>query len=107
LKINLGETAREFRETLGITQRAAAKALEITTVHLCNFEKGKSSPSQALLDRYQELWGIDLYVVSWCRHGDVQKLPRGLRSAAAQLSRAWQERLDSLVAMATKEQVTT
>ena len=105
MKINLGETARELRETLGITQRAAAKALGITTVHLCNFEKGKSSPSQALLDRYQDLWGIDLYVVSWCRHGSVEKLPRGLRSAAVELSKAWQDRLHSLVAKTAKERV--
>ena len=103
LKINLGETAREFRETLGITQRAAAKALGITNVHLCNFEKGKSSPSQALLDRYQELWGIDLYVVSWCRHGNVERLPQGLRLAAAQLSKAWQKRLDALVAITVEK----
>ena len=107
MKINLGETAREFRESLGITQRAAATLLGISTVHLCNFEKGKSSPSQALLDRYQDLWEIDLYVVSWCRHGDVEKLPRGLRFAAAQLSKAWQERLDAIVEITNKERAIT
>lgn len=98
LKICIGDVARELRETLGISQRAAAEKLGISSVHLCNIEKGKSAPSPALLDRYHELWGIDLYVFAWCRHGELDRLPAGMRQAAAELSKSWQERIEALVA---------
>jgi len=79
---------------LGLTQRAAAEALGISCVHLCNVEKNKAVPSPALLERFRELWNVDLYVLAWCLHGDADKLPEPLRKLMGDLARAWQEQID-------------
>ena len=91
--INLGKTARHLRDSLGLTQRAAAKELGISVVHLCNIENDKAVPSPSLLDRYRELWAVDLYMLAWCLHGDVEKLPKAVRKPMAELAKAWQEQL--------------
>jgi transcriptional regulator with XRE-family HTH domain len=96
LTIRLGNTARELRESLGLSQRQAAEALGITPVHLCNVEKNRAAPSHALIDKYRELWGVDLYVLAWCRHGDVHDLPHGVRNAATALADEWREQLAAL-----------
>jgi transcriptional regulator with XRE-family HTH domain len=91
--IHLGKTARHLRESLGLTQRAAADQLGISCVHLCNIEKNKAVPSPTLLARFQELWNVDLYVLAWCLHGDAKKLPKPLRKPMTELARAWQEQI--------------
>lgn len=96
--IHLGKTARHLRESLGLTQRAAAKELDISVVHLCNVENNKAVPSPALLERFRELWNVDLYVLAWCLHGDTEKLPKGVRKPMAELAKAWQKQLDQAVA---------
>lgn len=93
--ILLGNTARELRESLGLTQRAAAQALGISFVHLCNIEKNRAVPSQTLIDRMRDLWGIDLYVFAWCKHGDASKLPSSVQKAAAELAEGWQQQIDA------------
>jgi transcriptional regulator with XRE-family HTH domain len=95
LNIKLGNAARELRESLGLSQRDAAERLGVTPVHLCNVEKNKTAPSQALVDRYRELWGVDLYVFAWCRHGDISKLPKGMQAAARALSKGWEQQISN------------
>ncbi len=68
--LDMSKTAVYIRKTLGLTQRAAAKALGITAVHLCNVENGRGQPSLDLIDKYQQVWGVDLYVLAWCREGN-------------------------------------
>ena len=94
--IKLGNTARYLRESKGVSQRKAAELLEVSVVHLCNVENNKSVPSAALLDRYRNLWGVDLYVLAWCLNGDVEKLPPKVRKPAAELAKAWQRQLADL-----------
>jgi transcriptional regulator with XRE-family HTH domain len=101
--IPLGKTARHLRESLGLTQRAAAARLGISCVHLCNIENNKSVPSPALLERFRELWNVDLYVLAWCLHGDADKLPKPLRKPMAELARAWQSQIDLEVARTRKD----
>lgn len=93
----LGKTARYLRESFGLTQRAAAKALGISFVHLCNIENNRSAPSSRLLERYKEIWGIDVYIMAWCLHGDLDRLPPGLRHATSQLAAAWERELKRIV----------
>lgn len=96
MDIFLGQTARDLRESLGLTQREAARQLEISHVHLCNVEKNRAAPSQALIDRYRELWGVDLHVMAWCNHGVVNMLPKNLRALASELAEEWQVHVKSL-----------
>lgn len=90
----LGDTARKLRTELGLTQQAVADALGISVVHLCNIENDKAMPSAGLLDRYRKLYGVDLYVLSWCEHPEVSKLPKAVREAAAKLASAWTGQLN-------------
>lgn len=101
--IHVGKTARHLRETLGLTQRAAANTLGITCVHLCNIENNKSAPSPALLERYRELWNVDLYVLAWCLHGDADRLPKPLRKPMAELAKTWQEQIEKAAARNRKD----
>jgi len=94
--LHLGRTARLLRERHGLTQKAAAEALGITQVHLSNIENNKSVPSTHLLDRYRELWGIDLYVLAWCLFGDPAELPASVRKPMVNLTRAWRKELGGL-----------
>ena len=101
--VSIGTTARKLRQTLEWTQLETAEALGVSNVHLCNVEKNKTQPSQSLLDRYRKLWGIDLYVLTWCENGDVEELPRAVHIAASKLATAWQKRIDDLVEEQRKE----
>lgn len=102
MTISLGNTARHLRESLGLTQRAAAEMLGISFVHLCNIEKNRAIPSPTLIDRFRELWGVDLYVLAWCLHGSNEKLPKSMRKAAADLASGWQRQIEKLVATQRK-----
>ncbi len=86
--IKLGSTIKQVREAHGLTQRAAAKVLGVSDVHLCNLEHDKARPSARLLDKMHEEWDIDLYILSWCLHGDLKRLPKAARGPMEQLRRA-------------------
>src|SRR5713226_5066698 len=100
--IHLGKTARYLRERKGMTQIAAAEALGISQVHLSNIENNKAIPSPKLMDRYTELWGIDLYVLAWSVFGDATKLPPAVRGPMVALSTAWRKELGDLVPEGSK-----
>lgn len=91
--IEIGRAARYLRESLGLSQRKAAERLEITPVHLCNIEKGRSLPSPELLEAVRKLWQVDLYVLAWCLYGDHDQLPRPMRKATRSLTKAWRNHI--------------
>lgn len=94
--VHLGKTSRYLRESKGLTQRAMADALGVSYVHLCNIENNKAAPSQSLIDRYRELWGIDLYILAWCLYGDLTELPEPVRKPMKQLAEVWIKELGDL-----------
>jgi len=91
--IKLGHTAKKIREAQGLTQRAAAEKLGISVVHLCNIERNNAAPSRSLVERYQELWGVDLYILAWCLFGEESKLPERIRAPMRELAEAWKAEL--------------
>jgi transcriptional regulator with XRE-family HTH domain len=93
--MNLGDTARSLRESFGLTQRAAAEKLGVSVVHLCNIENGKSNPSPDLLIKFRDVFGVDLYVYSWCREGDAEKLPPGMRDVTRRLTAEWTKLIET------------
>jgi transcriptional regulator with XRE-family HTH domain len=95
--IKLGKTARFVREKHKISQKCAAEMLGISAVHLCNVENNNAFPSPALLEKYRQLWGVDLYVMAWCLFGDTKNMPPGLRHAAEVLAEAWMKDLQESV----------
>lgn len=92
--IYVGKTARRVREKRGLMQKEAAALLGITTVHLCNIENNKAMPSSALIEKYRQLWGVDIYVLAWCECGKSNALPAQIRNAADKLARLWLRQLD-------------
>lgn len=91
--IKLGRTIKHVREQLGLTQREVAQQLGISNVHLCNIENNEATTSLALVDRFREIWGIDLYILAWCLYGDVGKLPASAVRPVAELTKALQSQL--------------
>jgi transcriptional regulator with XRE-family HTH domain len=76
-----------------MTQRAAAEALGVSYVHLCNVERGKASPSPALVERFRTLFGVDLHVLAWCLFEDDRQVPEGIRGLRTRLAQAWEREL--------------
>lgn len=91
----LGNTARRIREKQGLMQKEAATLLGITTVHLSNIENNKAMPSAGLIDKYRQLWGVDIYVLAWCERGQSSDLPPSIRSTAEKLARLWLREMDN------------
>lgn len=90
----LGQSAQAVRQRLSLTQEAMAFELDISVVHLSNIENDKAMPSPKLLNRYQELSGVDLYVLDWCADPQISELPQPVQSAAARLRELWLEHFD-------------
>jgi len=57
-RLPFGTVARAMRKHHGMTQRAAASALGITSVHMCNIERGHTQPSLDLLGQWREVFGM-------------------------------------------------
>ena len=62
----IGSTVRYVREKLGMTQKASAEALGVSSVHLSNVERGVTPPSALLISRFAEVFRIDCYVLNYC-----------------------------------------
>jgi transcriptional regulator with XRE-family HTH domain len=94
--INLGRTAKHVRETFGLSQRDVAAKLGISSVHLCNVENGRSAPSPELVQRYFDMFGVDLYVLAFCLDGPSDRLSDGVRKAASRLGEIWKRELEKV-----------
>ena len=88
---DFGQTARYVRERRGMTQRAAAYALGVSAVHLSNVERGRAVPSSSLITRFNEVYGIDVYVLAYCLDDAGGSV--GLRDARHTLADAMQQNL--------------
>jgi transcriptional regulator with XRE-family HTH domain len=95
--IHVGKTAKQLREALGLTQVEMANKLGITIIYISKIENDHSFPTRQIIERYREEFGIDLYVMAWCQHGDVRKLPASIREPATALAKAWEERFGALL----------
>jgi transcriptional regulator with XRE-family HTH domain len=85
-----------LRESVGLTQVEMAERLGITSIYVSKIENEHSFPTRQIIERYREKFGIDLYVMAWCQHGDINKLPPAIREPAAALAKAWEERFGAL-----------
>src|SRR5947209_10057018 len=93
--MKLGCTIKFVRQAHGLSQIEAAKELGVSNVHLSNLEHDKAHPSQEFISRAAIVWGVDLYVLAWCLHGDPAKLPPRVRDAATKLTAAFRRQLAS------------
>jgi transcriptional regulator with XRE-family HTH domain len=92
----LGPTAREVREALGFSQKDAANRLGVSSVYLCNIEKGKAMPSHSFLQTFKTWSGVDLYVAAWCRQDDYDQLPKSVKGISKKLAAVWKKEIDGL-----------
>jgi transcriptional regulator with XRE-family HTH domain len=94
--MHIGKTARYVRERKGLTLRSAAELLEISHVHLCNIENNRAVASLQLLEKMKETYGVDLIVLGWCLHGDLNRLPAAVRGPMKVLGEAWMKELGDI-----------
>lgn len=87
----IGKACLAIRRKVGLSQRRVADALKISAVHLCNIEHGNSRPSMDLIDAYNDLFGVDPYILAWVLYGHVGGLPVSVQNAAFDLTAAWHE----------------
>jgi transcriptional regulator with XRE-family HTH domain len=95
--IPLGQTARYVREKKGLTLRDAAEQLSISHAHLCNVENSKVSASLQLIEAMRKVYGVDVMIMTWLRHGDVNRLPPAVRKAAKALAEVWEDEIDYII----------
>lgn len=100
---HIGSTIRDLRKGQGLSLRRAASATGISYVHLNNVEKGKAQPSFDLLEKLNEFYDVDIYVLAWARHADLTGRPRVLQQARAVLHQLLVRRV---IANATRKAVT-
>jgi transcriptional regulator with XRE-family HTH domain len=100
--IQLGQTARFIREKKGLTLREAAAKLDISHPHLCNIETNQAVPSLQLIEKMKEVYGVDLMIMSWLRHGNLDRLPKSVREAAKTLAKAWESEIDDIIPTANE-----
>ena len=93
----LGSTVRYVREKLGMTQKAAAEALGVSSVHLSNVERGVTPPSASLMARLTEIYGVDVYVLCYCTGGDDDDAPEAVKQARRKLAEALRRQLGDAV----------
>ena len=94
--IHIGKTAKYVRERKGLTLRGAAAALGISHVHLSNIENNEATTSLPQLDKFREVYGVDLVVLAWCLFGDIEKLPVAVRGPMKALGEAWKKELGEI-----------
>jgi transcriptional regulator with XRE-family HTH domain len=56
----IGETIKNRRKELGITQPHLAELAKISTNTLCKIERGQGNPSLDILDKLTEVLGMEL-----------------------------------------------
>ena len=103
MPINLGKAARDLRTKLKLSLREAEAELGISYVHLCKIETGKVSPSEGVVERFHEAWGIDLYMYALAFHSDDGKTPKPLQAAVKALKEGCRQHIESLVRKRAKE----
>jgi transcriptional regulator with XRE-family HTH domain len=89
----IGRTVRYVREKLGMTQKAAAEALGVSSVHLSNVERGVTPPSALLISRFAEIYGVDVYVLNYCLDEDTGDVPEAVKQARRKLAQALRRQL--------------
>lgn len=92
--VKLGSTIKYVREAKGLTQRAAARLLGISPEYLCNLEHDNATPSMKVLDTMSSAWGVEIYVLAWCRTSESRLLPKPVRWPRRQLQLILEEIID-------------
>ena len=93
----LGSTVRYVREKLGMTQKAAAETLGVSSVHLSNVERGVTTPSALLISRFAAVYGIDVYVLNYCTDDEKGDAPEAVKLARRKLAEALRRQLGDAV----------
>lgn len=60
LSARIGRAAKAARLRKGLTLRAVAERIDITHVHLCNIENGKSDVSLRVVELLSDFYRVDL-----------------------------------------------
>lgn len=101
--IHLGDAARYLRQRLGLSQRAAARELGISHIHLNSIENGKVSPTASMIEKFYDAWGIDLYMLAVAKFSSKERIPARLSKAVGALASAWEREIEAVLAQRRME----
>ncbi len=76
VKVLLGKRIREYRLKHGFTQAQLAEIVGVDDKHLSRIELGKNMPNPNLLEKYAQIFGIeikDLFEFSYLEAPDTRK----------------------------------
>ena len=112
----IGEILRRKRvEVLNKGLREMAKVLAIAPAHLTDIEKGRRTPSEALLQRITEAYGIEIAELrsAWSKADEIvsevatqdrttaEKVPAFLRTARKLTAKQWDQLIRQAERMAS------
>jgi transcriptional regulator with XRE-family HTH domain len=87
----LGETVRNRREGLGLTQRSLARKLGVEASHVAFIESGRRKPSLKLIGRLADILGSDRQNLLITAHPEARELiGESKREKPRNTSASWQ-----------------
>jgi transcriptional regulator with XRE-family HTH domain len=101
----LGDAASYLRERFGLSQRAAARELGISHIHLNNIENGKVSPTASMIEKFYDAWGVDLYMLAVAKFSSKERIPARLSKAVGALASAWDREIEAVLARRRMESI--
>jgi transcriptional regulator with XRE-family HTH domain len=97
VKTHIGDAIKYLRDRLGLSQRAAARELGISHIHLNNIENGKVSPTADMLEKFYSTWGIDVYMVAVAKFSSKREIPAQLADSVRALAAAWDGQIERIL----------
>ena len=75
--IGFGKAIRQFRKEAGLTQRALARMVDVTSTYISRLENGQAEPSIALVRKIARAMRIPSEVIFW----EAVEIPVGITSS--------------------------
>lgn len=77
-------TIKEFRQSQGLSQPKLAQALGIGTSTIGGYETGRINPSEKVIEKIKEVFGVDLYATAALAAAEKPRRGRRKKAEAAQ-----------------------
>ncbi len=94
-EFTMGPAIRKMRLAKGLSAAKAASELGCSQSTISNIENRVYAISPALIQRIEDAWGINVYILCWCAYGDLSRLPEGCRESMRELTEIWRNEIES------------
>ena len=87
----LGRTIRTIRERIGESPDEMAAKLALDPAFLARLESGDETPMPWHIERFDEVYSVNLWTAMWCFFGDNTKLPEAVQRSASAITAMWDQ----------------